>query len=280
VLTLVKAFLKAGVMTTAGNREDTWTGTPQGGILSPLLANIALSALDEYFARQWNTEMATKYQRIRRRNKELGNWKLVRYADDFVLVVNGNQHHAQTLRDAVAQVIAPLGLHLAPDKTRVVHIDEGFDFLGWHIRRMAKPGTSNSYVYTIPSRKAQQAIRDRTVWRTRRSTLHLDLDELLLGLNRSLRGWANYFRHGVSSRVFSKVDYHAWQRIGAWIRRKHARRMSWQEVNRRFCDQGWRFAHNGVTFRGATSVAVVRYRYRGTRIPNPWTITVTSADDQ
>jgi RNA-directed DNA polymerase len=280
VLALVKAFLKAGVMTTTGDREDTFTGTPQGGILSPLLANIALTALDEHFDRQWRIEMATKYQRIRRRGKDLGNWRLVRYADDFVLVVNGHRQHAETLRDEVAEVIAPLGLCLAPDKTRVVHIDEGFDFLGWHIRRMRKPGTSQHYVYTIPSRKAQQAIRDRIRWRTRRSTLHHDLDELLLGLSRSLRGWANYFRHGVSSRVFSTVDYHAWLRIGAWIRRKHGRRLSWREVQRRFCDQGWRFAHNGVTFRGASSVAITRYRYRGARIPTPWTITVTSTADQ
>jgi RNA-directed DNA polymerase len=275
VVALVKAFLKAGVMTTAGNREDTWTGTPQGGILSPLLANIALTVLDEHFDRQWKTQMATWHHRDRRRRNGLGSWKLVRYADDFVLVVNGQRQHAETLRGEVATVIAGLGLRLAPDKTRVVHIDEGFVFLGWHIRRMRKRGTSKSYVYTIPSRKAVQAIRDRIKWRTSRSTLHQDLDQLLLGINRSLQGWANYFRHGVSSRVFSTVDYHAWQRIGAWIRRKHGR-ISWREVRRRFCDQGWRPAHNGIHFRGATSVAIVRYRYRGARIPNPWTITARS----
>jgi RNA-directed DNA polymerase len=271
VLALVKAFLKAGIMTATGDREDTWTGTPQGGILSPLLANIALSALDEHFDRQWKAEMATWHHRDRRRRNGLGSWKLVRYADDFVLVVNGQQQHAQTLHGEVARVIAPLGLHLAPDKTRVVHIDEGFDFLGWHIRRMRKRGTNQYFVYTIPSRKAQQAIRDRITWRTRRSTLHYDLDDLLQQINRSLQGWANYFRHGVSSRAFSTVDHHAWQRIGTWIRRKHGR-ISWREVRRRFCDKGWRPAFNGVHLRGASSVAITRYRYRGTRIPNPWTI--------
>jgi RNA-directed DNA polymerase len=277
VLALVKAFLKAGVMTTTGDRENTWTGTPQGGILSPLLANIALTLLDEHFDQQWKTEMATWHHRDRRRRNGLGSWKLVRYADDFVLVVNGQRRHAEALRGEVAQVIAPLGLRLAPDKTRVVHIDDGFDFLGWRIRRMRKRGTQSTYfVYTIPSRKAVQAIRDRIRRRTARSTLHLDLDELILGLNRTLRGWANYFRHGVSSRTFSHVDYHAWLRIGAWIRRKHGR-ISWREVRRRFCDKGWRFAHNGIAFHGATSVGIVRYRYRGTRIPNPWTITATEA---
>src|SRR5262249_34105076 len=122
VLALVKAFLKAGVMTTIGDREDTHTGTPQGGILSPLLANIALSVLDEHFDQQWRQSMATWHQRDRRRRQGLGSWKLIRYADDFVVVVNGQRHHAEALRDEVAGVIAPLGLRLAPDKTRVVGI--------------------------------------------------------------------------------------------------------------------------------------------------------------
>jgi RNA-directed DNA polymerase len=205
VLALSKAFLKAGVMTTTGDREATWTGTPQGGILSPLLANIALSALDEHFDRQWKQAMSTWHQRDRRRRQGLGSWRLVRYCDDFVVLVNGQRHHAEALRQEVAQVIAPLGLRLAPDKTRVVSIDEGFDFLGFHIRRMRKRGTSKYYVYTVPSKKTVAAIKERTRWHTRRSTLHKDLDELLHDLNRSLQGWANYFRHGVSKRTFGSV---------------------------------------------------------------------------
>jgi len=270
VLALVRAFLKAGVLTATGDREDTWTGTPQGGILSPLLANIALSVLDEYFVRQWDTAMRTWHQRDRRRRQGLASFRLVRYADDFVVVVNGERGHAEALRQQVATVIAPMGLRLAPDKTRVVGIDEGFDFLGFHIRRMRKRVTNQVFVYTVPSRKAVAAIRDRVRVRTSRSTLHMGLDELLRSLGRSLRGWANYFRHGVSKKVFNKVDYHAWQRVATWLRRKHGR-VSWREVRRRFCDIGWRFACNGVTFRGASSVAVTRYRYRGTRIPTPWT---------
>ena len=238
--------------------------------MSPLLANIALSVLDEYFVRQWDTAMRTWHQRDRRRRQGLASFRLVRYADDFVVVVNGERGHAEALRQQVATVIAPMGLRLAPDKTRVVGIDEGFDFLGFHIRRMRKRGTNQVFVYTVPSRKAVAAIRDRVRVRTSRSTLHMGLDELLRSLGRSLRGWANYFRHGVSKKVFNKVDYHAWQRVATWLRRKHGR-VSWREVRRRFCDIGWRFACNGVTFRGASSVAVTRYRYRGTRIPTPWT---------
>jgi len=197
VLTLVRTFLHAGVMTQVGETEDTLTGTPQGGVLSPLLANIALSALDEHFHAQWRTQMSTWRDRDRRKRRGEGNWKLVRYADDFVLIVNGQRHHAEALRVEVAGLLAPLGLRLSEEKTRVVDVDEGFVFLGFLIQRRRKPGTAKSYVYTVPSRKAIQSIKDRVAAATYRSTQNQDLDQLLLGLNQMLGGWANYFRHGV-----------------------------------------------------------------------------------
>ncbi len=270
---LVKAFLKSGVLTELGDREESLTGTPQGGILSPLLANIALSALDDHFARQWQQEMGTGHQRAKRRRNGHGNWKLIRYADDFVLMVSGDRRHAEALREEVAAVLAPLGLHLAPEKTHTVHIDEGFVFLGHLIRRQRKRGTQEYYVYTKPSKKAIATAKDRVKAMTYRSTRHMDLDEMITRLNRSLAGWANYFRHGVSKATFSSVDFHAWGRLMRWIRAKYAgkTRLGMKALRRRFCDQGWRFAHNGVVFTGASSVTVERYRYRGSNIPTPWT---------
>jgi len=274
ICALVKAFLKSGVMTELGDREETLTGTPQGGILSPLLANIALSALDDHFSQQWSQEMGTGVQRARRRRHGQGNWKLIRYADDFVLMVHGERRHAEALREEVAAALAPMGLRLAPEKTAVVHLDEGFTFLGFDIRRMRKRGTQKYYVYTRPSKKAIQAIKDKVRTKTYRSTRHMGLDELIASLNRSLAGWANYFRHGVSKAVFSAVDSHAWNRLMRWIRAKYkhgSHRIGMPELRRRFCDQGWRFACNGVVLTGASSVAVTRYRYRGSTIPTPWT---------
>jgi RNA-directed DNA polymerase len=270
---LVKAFLKSGVLTELGDREESLTGTPQGGILSPLLANIALSALDDHFARQWQQEMGTDKQRARRRRNGHGNWKIIRYADDFVLMVSGDRHHAEALREEVAAVLAPLGLHLAPEKTHTVHIDEGFVFLGHLIRRQRKRGTQKYYVYTRPSQKAIATVKDKVTARTYRSTRHMDLDEMITRLNQSLAGWAVYFRYGVSKAVFSAVDSHAWGRLMRWIRAKYAgrHRLGMKELRRRFCDQGWRFAHNGAVFTGASSVTVKRYRYRGSNIPTPWT---------
>jgi RNA-directed DNA polymerase len=215
---VVKAFLKAGILTELGESEPTLTGTPQGGILSPLLANIALSALDEHFIQQWHTEMGSGHRRRERIRHGLGNWRFVRYADDFVLLVSGDRHHAEALRDQVSAVLDPLGLRLAPEKTRVVHIDEGFDFLGFHIRRMRKRGTNKYYVYTTPSRKSVDKIRETVRLKTYRSTQNKDLGELITSLNQSLRGWANYFRYGVSKATFTAVDSHAWLRLAGWLR--------------------------------------------------------------
>jgi RNA-directed DNA polymerase len=268
VCALVKAFLKAGVMTPTGERDASRTGTPQGGILSPLLANIALTALDEHFVRQWELDTA---RRRRRARNGLGNWRLIRYADDFVLMVFGQRHHAEALRHEAAAALRPLGLRLSADKTHVVHIDEGFDFLGITIRRRRKRGTQKHYVYTTPSKKAVQAIKERVRAKTHKSTRNMTVEAMLLTVNSTTRGWANYHRHGVAKDVFNAVDHHAWWRLAQWIRHKH-RRITWSEFRRRFTTPGtWTLAHEGVRYTGASSVAVVRYRYRGTTIPTPWT---------
>lgn len=274
VVALVRAFLKAGILTELGDREESYSGTPQGGPLSPLLANIALSALDEHFQRQWQETMGTDYQRAKRRRLGLGNWRLIRFADDFVIMVRGERSHAEALQEEVAAVLAPLGLRLSREKTRVTHIDEGFVFLGYEIRRQRKRGTSKYYVYTKPSKAAIQKAKDKVSAKTYRSTRNQSLDKVITGLNQYLVGWANYFRYGVSKDVFSALDNHAWGRLMRWTRAKYAgkRRLGMKEIRRRFCDVGWRFAHNGVAFTGASSVKVTRYRYRGSKIPNPWTL--------
>jgi RNA-directed DNA polymerase len=270
VLALVKSFLKAGVMTTIGTTEGTITGTPQGGILSPLLANVALSVLDDYFMQQWTTTMVNEQQRQKRRRHGLANYRLVRYADDFVIVVTGEKEHAEALRERVADVLAPMGLRLSAEKTRVVSLDDGFDFLGFTIRRMRKRGSQKFFVYTVPSRKAIASIKARVRAMTYRATLHRDPGYLMDYLGRVLRGWANYFRHGVSKRIFNGIDSYAWERITAWLRKKH--RIGWPALRPRFCLPGtWRLTHDGQRFRGAASVTVIRYRYRGYRIPTPWT---------
>lgn len=268
VVALVKAFLKAGLLSEAGQRDETLTGTPQGGILSPLLANIALSVLDEHFAADWEGPMRTAMRRRTRRRKGMGTWRLVRYADDFVVMVSGTQAHAEALRARVADVIAPMGLRLSERKTTVTHLDEGFDFLGFRIQRRRKRGSDQRYVYTYPSWAAIAALKRKVRALTARAS-HRTLKVLLLRVNAVLRGWALYFRHGVSKRTFSRLDSFAWRRVTRWLRKRHPH-LNWKAIRRRFMKR-WSIVSEGTALYLPSTVPVTRYRYRGTRIPTPWT---------
>ena len=274
VLALVKAFLKAGILGEDGQLRNTTTGTPQGGILSPLLANIALSVLDEHFDQAWQTISGTTYQRTKRRRSGLANYRIVRYADDFVVLVAGTEAHAQALREEVAAVLSPIGLRLSEVKTKVCHIDEGFDFLGFRIQRKRKRGTNKRVVYTYPSKKALASIVGRVRALTRRSS-HPTLAALLRQLNPVLRGWCAYFRYGVSKATFGYLDQYAWHRVVRWIRKRH-NRTKWVVLMRRYIPR-WRPTEDEVVLFQPQQVTVSRYRYRANNIPAPWASTPRSA---
>lgn len=274
VLRLVKAFLKAGILTGLAGLQDTITGTPQGGILSPLLANIALSTLDDHFMSTWNTVMSTEMRRRRRGWKGLGNWRVIRYADDFVVIVRGTREHAETLRHEVAQVLAPMGLRLSEAKTTVAHLDEGFDFLGFRIQRHRQRGSNKHYVYTYPSKKALASIMGKIKTLTNRPS-HRSLSSLLEQVNRATRGWAMYFRHAASKRTFNYVAEYAWRRVTRWVAKRHPK-LTWKQLRRRYWPN-WVPAEDGTTLFRPSSIAIIRYRYRGYSIPTPWTTQTTHA---
>ena len=267
VVGLVKAFLRAGILTEEGNDRRTITGTPQGGILSPLLANIALSVLDEHFTRKWEA-LGPPWTRAKHRRAGLPAMRLVRYADDFVVMVAGTRGDAEALWDEVAAVLAPMGLRLSEEKTRVCHIDEGFDFLGWHIQRRSWRGRAGKKaVYTYPSKKALASVMVKVRSLTRREK-HRTLADLLRSVNPVLRGWCNYFRHGVSKRTFSYVDHYAFWRVVSWLRKRHVG-LNMHTLVRRYLP-GWEISSDGIAMFRPRAVAIERYRYRGNKIPTPW----------
>jgi RNA-directed DNA polymerase len=272
VLALIKAFLKAGIMSCDGTVSNSDTGTPQGGILSPLLANIALTVLDAHFVAKWDAH-TTPYQREAHRKRGGATYRIVRYADDFVIMVAGTQAHAEALWDEVAQVIAPLGLRLSVEKSRVCHLDEGFDFLGFRIQRRRKKGTAKMSVYTYPSKKALASIMAKVRALTKKARHH-GLADLLGRLNPVLRGWCAYFRHGVSKATFGYLDAFAWHRVTQWLLKRH-KRITWSELYRRFLTgrPGNRPAADGIVMFDTTTVAVTRYRWRANNIPTPWSST-------
>lgn len=267
VLALVKAFLKAGILSEDGVTRNSSTGTPQGGILSPLLANIALSVLDDHFAEAW-ASFGPGWSRQKRRQRGQPTYRLVRYADDFVVLVAGTRMDAETLRAEVAVVLSPMGLRLSDEKTGVRHIDEGFDFLGWRIARQIRRGTKDKrFVYTWPARKALASIKARVRTVTRQGTNH-PLAHLLRQLNLMLRGWTNYFRHGASAATFGYLHQFTWRRVIRWLRSKY-RRANWKELRRRHLPRWWP-TDGAVTLFDPARVAITRYRFRGAAIPSPW----------
>lgn len=260
VMGLVKAFLKAGVLTEDGIERDTDTGTPQGGILSPLLANIALSILDDHFAEAWQVEMATTWQRKKRRNHCLPNYRLIRYADDFVVVIHGERSDAEALRQEIAAVLATVGLRLSETKTTIVHIDEGFDFLGWRIQRHRKRGTAKHFVYTYPAKTSLGKVKAKVKALSRQGR-NEPLSELLRRINPVLRGWTNYFRHGVSKATFGYLRAYTWARVVNWLRRKHPR-ANWKWLRRRYLP-GWWPTEGDTSLFDPSAVAITYARYRG-----------------
>jgi len=275
IVGLVKAFLHAGVLSEDGVRRETKTGTPQGGILSPLLANIALSVLDEHFAEAWERDMATRPKRETRRRRGEATYRLVRYADDFVVMVHGTRAHAEGLRREVEAALSTVGLRLNEDKTSVCHIDEGFDFLGFRIQRQVKRGSNKAFVYTWPSRKSLTSIMAKVKAITRQGT-NQPLSDLLRQLNGVLRGWTNYFRHGVSKDTFAYLHQFTWLRIVRWLRRKHLR-ANWEWLRRHYLATAWWPEHDGEALFDCRAVPVTRYRYQGATIPSPWAETKEAA---
>lgn len=213
VLKLVRQWLQAGVM-TAGGVERTVAGTPQGGVISPLLANIYLHAFD-----------------VRVRDQGLG--VLVRYADDFVIMTR-TREQAEAALDQARRILAGMGLELHPDKTRVVDLREGregFDFLGCHFRaRMSgrlweQKRIVRYYLHRWPSQRAMKRLREKVRDQTGRNRAGLAIEQVIAMLNPVLRGWGNYFRTGNAAIKFRQIDNYVVWRLRRLLVKKRGRNL-------------------------------------------------------
>lgn len=206
VLKVIRQWLTAGVMED-GVVHESIVGTPQGGVISPLLANIFLNELDQ----SWERE-----------GTKLG--KLVRYADDFVIVCRSNAD-AQAAYQWVLATLDRLGLKPALEKTRIVHLRaKGIDFLGCHLRMaMSRVYRGRWYLYRWPSQKAMRAIRERIREITHCRHSGMKLADVIGELNLVLRGWANYFRNGNAARKFTQIDAYVRQRLVIFANRVRSR---------------------------------------------------------
>ena len=262
VLALVRAFLKAGVMKEAGQLERRLTGTPQGGIISPLLMNVAMAVLDREF-----DDCRDKNQRRRMRSKGLATYRLIRYADDFVVMVKGTQAQAEAIMARLPEVLGRIGLTLSAAKTHLTHVDHGFEFLGFRIFRKHRVG-KKPCIFTIVSDEALASIKRKVKALTSRSTTNLPLKVLIRKLNPILRGWANHFRFAAASRTFAYIGYYSWWRVARWLYKKHKRR-GWKWLKRRYRMPG-QLQDAGWVLYNPKTMPVTRYLFRGSKIAAPW----------
>ena len=219
---LLWQFLRAGVM-YRGSFSETLTGTPQGGIVSPLLANIYLDQFDKYMESKYLN--LTQSQRRYRRNQGKGNYLYVRYADDFIILCNGTHAEAQQMKEEIGGILRDMGLKLSEEKTKITHITEGFSFLGYQvIRKVAGKGKMVPQV-RIPE-KAMKRYRHKMNAMLAPNTTNESLKAKVIALNQFTRGWCQYYCcTSTPSRVFTPLEYQLFWKMAHWLGRKYKKSM-------------------------------------------------------
>ena len=201
---VLRKWLEAGFMEKA-QWFPTEAGTPQGGIASPTLANMVLDGLE--------TMLALRFRAKQGKDRFHPKVKLVRYADDFI-VTGATKDVLEQVRGEVEAFLAERGLTLSPEKTKIVHIAEGFDFLGFNVR------TYDGKLLIKPSKDAQLRMH-RKVRDIIRGRTGVDQRDLIVELNPIIKGWTNYYRHVVSSHAFTRLNAILWHALWRWAKRRH-----------------------------------------------------------
>ena len=213
LLNLVDKFLKAGYVDN-NVLHETEEGTPQGGLLSPLLANIALNGMEDI--------LNISYARRKDKNGNIsyitkGDYRMVRYADDFVIFAQ-NKKDIEALYGILNPYLKDRGLELAPEKTRITHLSEGFDFLGFNFRRY---NTYDGFIHlSKPSKGSIRSFKLKVADLCRQLHGH-SVDELVDKLNSLIRGTANYWKPTAAKRIFAKMDDYIWHKVYRFIERLH-----------------------------------------------------------
>ena len=194
VIKLCRQWLQAGVIEN-GKYYPTEKGSPQGGVISPLLANIYLHVLDSYWGK----------------HKELG--VIVRYADDAVIVCR-TRKDAELAFEHLKRIMTKLKLTLNPQKTKIVDMNkENFDFLGFRYQKFGKTKSGRKLPYMMPSKKAMEKVKDAIRVITCRKSAYEGLEQKVEKLNPLIRGWRNYFQHGNSTKRFKQLDEYVWMKL-------------------------------------------------------------------
>lgn len=275
VLHLVLAFIKAGVMVEGSVRHPV-AGTPQGGIISPLLANVFLTSIDERY-RRWTPApriplRRATYARIRDYGLGKPTFYIVRYADDFVVLSTGDRGEVEAERSALAQFLREeLHLELSAEKTLITAVEDGFSFLGYRLQKRRNIRGHMACKTYVPRDKLRN-LRRKIKGMTDASTTWKPLGRIIHELNPLITGWRNFYRHvGSAYQEFKKLDWWLWWRMFGWLRKKYPKTSS-RVLALRHLTKGIarRWMDGAIKLRKFTDGGVGPYLYRGTHITNGW----------
>jgi RNA-directed DNA polymerase len=219
---LLRAWLQAGYM-DKGQLFPTSKGTPQGGLISPIIANLVLDGMQQAIAQA----VPQKVSKVH----------FVRYADDFVATSASKESLEQKVKPALTAFLTPRGLELSEQKTVITHISKGFNFLGHTVRKFGDK------LLTTPAKSNFQALQDK-VRRCIQSALGQPQEGLLRQLNPIIRGWAHYYRHGAAKRTFQRLDTYVFRKLWRWTKRRHPQKSAAWRKRKYFSAAGkkWLFS--------------------------------------
>ena len=226
---MLRKWLKAGFM-ELGSFNPTNAGTPQGGIVSPVLANMALDGLQTLSKKTFHPQRSTVEGKSVERCLKVN---YTRYADDFVITGDSKELLENEVKPLVREFLKTRGLELSEEKTRITHVEEGFDFLGWNVRKyegklLIKPSKENVKAFL---RKVGKIVGANKMAKQA---------NLIETLNPVLRGWANYHKHAVSSETFGKVGHAIWRKLWQWSKRRHPGKGGGWIMHKYFRQEGMR----------------------------------------
>ena len=259
---LLWKFLRAGVM-YQGKYEETLTGTPQGGIISPLLANIYLHELDRYMESTYLN--LSQYEKHKRRLQGKSNYLYVRYADDWVVICNGTKEQAYAMKEELRIVLQNMGLTLSAEKTKVTHITEGFTFLGYRITRGM--GTRKMGPKVAIPENAIKKFRYKIRGMLSPSTCNESVHAKIMAMNQFIRGWCNYYRcTNTPSRIFNALNNEVYWNMVHWLGTKY--KISTPVIMQRYLE--------GSTFKTQHTKLMMPFEYKAKKLlvttwHNPYT---------
>jgi len=274
ILALIRRFLKSGLM-DRGKFAPTEEGTPQGGIASPLLANIYLHRFDEWYNQNYaapdaKTQSSAYQQWLAQRKKggAKAATQMYRYADDWIVLVRGTRQQAQAIKEECKTFLQDeMGLELSEEKTTITHVEDGFDFLGYRISRNNRPSDGHPVgMYIRPTDKGLKRTKAKIKQMTDSTTLNDDYLAKIQAMNALVRGWASYYRAVNPSKTFQHLDAYVWLRLRTWLAKKY--KISPKQVRQRYMrrQKGPKGGRTEFAAQDAEGNWVWRYRATQTRL--------------